>query len=607
MARENLGDASRTRPVIEDAEILTPRKRWIRRYGKWVLPTAISFVAATVWLVEHFYLAPQRDDRIVAEALQLLAANLNDKKWYANLLKMPLADQRLEVLEDLKPSEKDRTDPKAQKTYKAVLQVAAREGIPEGKLEFGKALRDGLIGEKDSIAALKVFDEMARELDAGVRTGDPVSMVVRAQMLSEGLGIEPDLEKARDLARRAGPGLTGLRLQKLARAAAFGTSMFKGSNDFILTELLASRMIDKKMSMGPVLGATWTCGDYRKSNFGPCYRKWYERGATAGIVSAMAPYGGALLADGVDLEIVDLWFEAGDLESSSHQRYEHSVLRAMLAKTDEKLFQAIRDMQQHLAVDAIEFKWAPEASLNEKFLGLNNFEKSLKTSTGDRFDNFLVALRVRGLLTERFGLYEEVFLWLRDRPDLQRRFGSAALIRKSELIAKALKEGSPIAATSLPSPAEPKMRNATKSVAAPGVMAQNNPPEKTKDSEEQDKTGYIKGQPQKATGGMSNFTVDNLQGSSDAVARVYLDGMKPAVRSMYVKKGEKFLAQSLKPGTYVFRYRFIGSDDTFESDKSFVLTETKTETGTRYSTVTVTLFKVRAGNMTSRKVDPSTF
>ena len=108
-------------------------------------------------------------------------------------------------------------------------------------------------------------------------------------------------------------------------------------------------------------------------------------------------------------------------------------------------------------------------------------------------------------------------------------------------------------------------------------------------------------------GGMSSFTVDNQQGSFDAVARIYLDGIKPAVRSMYVKKGEKFSAQSLKPGTYVFRYRFVGSDDTFESDKSFVLTETKTETGTRYSTVMVTLFKVRSGNMTSRKVDPSSF
>ena len=91
------------------------------------------------------------------------------------------------------------------------------------------------------------------------------------------------------------------------------------------------------------------------------------------------------------------------------------------------------------------------------------------------------------------------------------------------------------------------------------------------------------------------------------MARIYLDGIKPAVRSMYVKKGETFAAQSLKPGTYVFRYRFMGSDDTFESDKSFVITQIKTETGTRYSTVMVTLFKVKAGNMTSRKVDPNSF
>ena len=76
---------------------------------------------------------------------------------------------------------------------------------------------------------------------------------------------------------------------------------------------------------------------------------------------------------------------------------------------------------------------------------------------------------------------------------------------------------------------------------------------------------------------------------------------------MYVKHGETFKAEAILPGTYVFRYRFIGSEDTFESDKSFQLTQTETETGTRYSNVTVTLFTVKDGNMSTRKVDPNSF
>ena len=77
--------------------------------------------------------------------------------------------------------------------------------------------------------------------------------------------------------------------------------------------------------------------------------------------------------------------------------------------------------------------------------------------------------------------------------------------------------------------------------------------------------------------------------------------------TLNIQKGETFSAKSLKAGTYVFRYRFIGSEDTVESDKPFSLVQTKTETGTRYSNVSVTLFKVRDGNMTTRKVDPSSF
>ena len=106
---------------------------------------------------------------------------------------------------------------------------------------------------------------------------------------------------------------------------------------------------------------------------------------------------------------------------------------------------------------------------------------------------------------------------------------------------------------------------------------------------------------------MSTFTVDNRQGGRDAVARIYLNGKKPAVRSMYVKQGETFKAEAVSPGTYVFRYRFVGSDDTYEADKTFPLTQTEMEDGTKYSTATVTLFKVKDGNMTTRKVDSNDF
>ena len=94
MDGSNPNSADRASPVIEDVEILTPRKRWFRRNSKWLLIIAISFVAGAVCLVERSYLAPQRDEKIVAEALQLVAAEPNNKKWYAKLIKMSLADQQ---------------------------------------------------------------------------------------------------------------------------------------------------------------------------------------------------------------------------------------------------------------------------------------------------------------------------------------------------------------------------------------------------------------------------------------------------------------------------------------------------------------------------------
>ena len=55
------------------------------------------------------------------------------------------------------------------------------------------------------------------------------------------------------------------------------------------------------------------------------------------------------------------------------------------------------------------------------------------------------------------------------------------------------------------------------------------------------------------------------------------------------------------------RYRYMGSDDTYEADRAFALRQEETDTGTRYSNVTVTLFRVRDGNMQTKKVPPESF
>jgi len=120
-------------------------------------------------------------------------------------------------------------------------------------------------------------------------------------------------------------------------------------------------------------------------------------------------------------------------------------------------------------------------------------------------------------------------------------------------------------------------------------------------------TGYVKGSFKGAQGGLSTFTVDNKQGGADAIARLYLNGSKPAVRSMYVRSGDTFKSESLLPGNYVFRYRFIGSEDTFEADRIISLKQIESESGTQYSNVTVTLFKQVGGNLNIKNVPADQF
>lgn len=127
------------------------------------------------------------------------------------------------------------------------------------------------------------------------------------------------------------------------------------------------------------------------------------------------------------------------------------------------------------------------------------------------------------------------------------------------------------------------------------------------DLEKQADTGYLNGTPAYIPAGLSNFTVDNKSGDADAIARIYLNGDKPAIRQIYIKVGESFTAKELAPGNYVLRYRFIGSKNTFEADKLFGLQETATDAGTRYSNVTVTLFKVANGNIKVKQVADSLF
>lgn len=597
---------------IEEAYVLTPQNRVIQRYAVLLTVLIAAVVLAGAWATNHFYIEPTGDAALVSKALQQLESTGIGKEKVEELTRRNAPDRAAKTYQMLRPSAGDSGDRDRIDGYLAALRIAMRAGIPEAKLSYGMALRDGLTGKRNSAAALKIFDEVDREMEPGLRAGDPVALYVVARMFKEGLGKQPDPQKAIDFAKRAVGGLDGWRLEASGYdlALGFDDGLFKGYSDTDLLAKIATRLIDQKSESGPDIGS-FSCAETDTVKRTLCMKGWYERGVNNGIDSAVPVFASYLIKTGEPLENIDRWFAQGNKYSSPYYRYRHAVVKAMLATDNIALLSALSEMRKQILADE---KGLGGLSLPGGMFVLHDFGATIAGQKPNTVDNFLIAINVSGIFTDSLESNQKNLQSDLERPDLLIKAKSPEIMRKSEAAARAILDGVPLTEI------KPSIlaKTAKSANTAPVELSQSSPvwrPEKNvgaaqsvaRDPEQQDTTGYLRGQPRAAVGGLSTFTVDNRQGGKDAVARIYLHGKKPAVRSMYVKHGETFKADAILPGTYVFRYRFIGGEDTFESDKDFPLTQTETETGTRYSNVTVTLFKVKDGNMSSRKVDPNSF
>ncbi|MHC8380808.1 J domain-containing protein [Pseudomonas sp. LB3P14] len=111
---------------------------------------------------------------------------------------------------------------------------------------------------------------------------------------------------------------------------------------------------------------------------------------------------------------------------------------------------------------------------------------------------------------------------------------------------------------------------------------------------------YLKGFPQTNSKGLSTVTIDNGQNNSDVFVKlVSLNGnhAKPA-RFVFIPAHGRFTVKAVTPGSYDLRYRDLVSGYLSRS-KQFTLEEKKTSRGTKHSDLTLTLYKVQNGNMTT--------
>ena len=152
-----------------------------------------------------------------------------------------------------------------------------------------------------------------------------------------------------------------------------------------------------------------------------------------------------------------------------------------------------------------------------------------------------------------------------------------------------------------------------KSVTSPNgkIALDFSKPETLTPSAQRLNNGYLKGEKQSFSNGLSTFKIDNTNGSHDAEVRLYLGGKQ--LRSMYVRVGTAFTAEKLAAGTYKMRYKMKidDQDRAFQAKDDFVLSQTTNETengiSTRFSRMTVTLYKVKDGNLQTEEIPLTSF
>lgn len=121
-------------------------------------------------------------------------------------------------------------------------------------------------------------------------------------------------------------------------------------------------------------------------------------------------------------------------------------------------------------------------------------------------------------------------------------------------------------------------------------------------------TGYVPGYPILKTGGLSTLTIDNSRNDEDVFLKVFaLNGSdKTPVRYAFIKARTSFEFIDIAAGSFDVRYQNLDTGRISRSD-SFTLEEVQEYNGTRYSRITLTLYKVLNGNTRTHEITERDF
>lgn len=118
---------------------------------------------------------------------------------------------------------------------------------------------------------------------------------------------------------------------------------------------------------------------------------------------------------------------------------------------------------------------------------------------------------------------------------------------------------------------------------------------------------YISKYPKLNSNGHSRLTIDNRRNGADVFVKIFQVGRSERpVRHLYIPSGQSFIVQSIASGRYDIRYQDLSSGLIFRSE-DFLLEQREVPGGIAYSDISVTLYKIRDGNMETVQIDKSSF
>jgi hypothetical protein len=121
-------------------------------------------------------------------------------------------------------------------------------------------------------------------------------------------------------------------------------------------------------------------------------------------------------------------------------------------------------------------------------------------------------------------------------------------------------------------------------------------------------SGYVNKYPVRFTDGYSTVTVDNSKNNSDVFVKLFSLNSKPEqpIRVFFIRAHDTFTAETVRAGNYDLRYRDLDSG-ALSRTQTLNLEEVQTATGTQFSRLRLTLYKVANGKMKTYPISEQEF